>query len=101
MLKAYVRFTGSTGAIISSYNVSGVTRNATGDYTITFASALADALYVVTGSLSYPQWGIGPSDSNSVDHGAASMTTTTCRVVISRGGGGTVDSAVVMVAIFR
>ena len=40
---AWVNFNGNTAAIRSSYNVSSVTRNSAGDYTVNFASALSDA----------------------------------------------------------
>ena len=44
---AWVNFNGVTTATIrASYNVSSVTRNGTGDYTVNFATALADANYV-------------------------------------------------------
>jgi hypothetical protein len=45
--KAWVNFNGTTspGTILSSFNVSSVTKNGTGDYTVNFASALADANY--------------------------------------------------------
>jgi hypothetical protein len=43
---AWVNFNGVTTATIrSSYNVSSVTRNGTGDYTVNFATALSDANY--------------------------------------------------------
>jgi hypothetical protein len=42
---AWVNFSGYTGAIRSSYNVSSVTRNAIGDYTINYSTALSDANY--------------------------------------------------------
>lgn len=46
--KAWVNFTG-TGvvAILAAYNVSSITDNTTGDYTINFAAALPDNNYVV------------------------------------------------------
>lgn len=45
---AWVNFNGTgTVAIRSSYNVSSITDNGTGDYTINFATALADANYAV------------------------------------------------------
>lgn len=45
--KAWVNFNGTTspGTIRSSYNVSSVTKNGTGDYTVNFATALADTNY--------------------------------------------------------
>ena len=43
---AWVNFNGTgTVAIRSSYNVSSITDNGTGDYTVNFATALSDANY--------------------------------------------------------
>jgi hypothetical protein len=47
---AWVNFNGSDGSRNASYNVSSVTRNGTGDYTVTFTNAMADVNYVSTGS---------------------------------------------------
>jgi hypothetical protein len=44
-VQAHAVITGSSGAIQSSYNVSGVVRNSAGDYTITFSTAFAAATY--------------------------------------------------------
>jgi len=45
---AWVNFNGTgTVAIRSSYNVSSITDNGTGDYTVNFATALSDANYAV------------------------------------------------------
>jgi hypothetical protein len=48
--KAWVNFDGTTspGTIRSSYNVSSVTKNGTGDYTVNFATPMSDANYSVT-----------------------------------------------------
>ena len=48
--KAWVNFDGSAGAVSirGSFNVSSITENATGDYTINFSSAMSDANYAVT-----------------------------------------------------
>lgn len=48
--KAWVNFNGSAGAVSvrGSFNVSSVTENATGDYTINFTTAMSDANYAVT-----------------------------------------------------
>jgi len=40
-------FSFSTSGIRSSYNVSSVTKNGTGDYTVNFATAMADANYTI------------------------------------------------------
>ena len=49
--KAWVNFNGTgTVAIRESANVSSITDNGTGDYTLNYTSALADANYAVVGS---------------------------------------------------
>lgn len=51
--KAWVNWDGSSGSgntIRASYNVSSVTRNSTGNYTINFTNALTDGNYAVAGS---------------------------------------------------
>jgi hypothetical protein len=50
---AWINYKGtSTQSIRASYNVSSVTVNATGDYTINFTNALADANYSAVGAVS-------------------------------------------------
>jgi hypothetical protein len=48
--KAWVNFNG-TGAVAirASYNVSSITDNGTGDYTVNFTTAMADANYAAVG----------------------------------------------------
>ena len=47
--KAWVNFNGqSSAAIRASYNVSSVTYNSAGDYTVNFTNAFADANYACT-----------------------------------------------------
>lgn len=53
--RAWVNFAGSNGAINDSYNVSSVTRNNTGDYTVNYTNALPNANYVM--------WGMGRRNS--------------------------------------
>jgi len=48
--RAWVNFNGANGSIRASGNVSSVTRNGPGDYTINFATAMPDANYTVSGS---------------------------------------------------
>lgn len=48
-VRAWVSINGTSGAIRGSGNVSGVVRNAAGQYTITFTTAMADANYAVIG----------------------------------------------------
>jgi len=51
-ITAWVNFDGTASTPITpraSYNVSSVTKNATGDYTINFTTAMANANYAVSG----------------------------------------------------
>ena len=49
--KAWVSWTGgSTPAIQNSFNVSSITRNGTGDFSINFSTAMPNANYVIAGS---------------------------------------------------
>ena len=49
--KAWVNFNGTgTVAIRASYNVSSITDNGTGNYTVNFTTAMPDANYSVAGS---------------------------------------------------
>jgi len=81
--KAWVTFNGSTGSpsINSSYNVSSVTSNGTGDYTITFTNALASANFVVSGSSVGQTAGSGYY--GNIGGSNQTNTTTTCRVVFN------------------
>ena len=53
LCRAWVNFNGTltgTNAPRASFNVSSVTRNGTGDYTINFTNALPDINYAATGN---------------------------------------------------
>lgn len=45
LARAWVNFDGTTGTIRASGNVSSITRNGTGDYTVNFTNAMPDANY--------------------------------------------------------
>lgn len=51
--KAWCIFDGTSGSpsVTAGLNVTSITKNGTGDYTITFTSALSDANYAVSGSV--------------------------------------------------
>jgi hypothetical protein len=49
--RAWVNFNGQTPAITSSFNVSSVTRQATGQFQITMTNAMVDKNYVVVGGV--------------------------------------------------
>lgn len=80
--KAWVNFNGTgTVAIRASFNVTSITDNGTGDYTVNFTNAMADANYAVVGigrrNGGASNSGYGPVVSIS---GANDPTTTTLRL---------------------
>lgn len=58
--RAWVTFNGTNGSIVSSGNVSSVSRNSTGQYTVNFATAMPDANYAVSGAASTNSGADGP-----------------------------------------
>jgi hypothetical protein len=75
--KAWVRFQGSSSAatINASYNVSSVTRNGSGDYTINFTSSFTDANYCFTATMQSDASGTGTLESVVVKNGSTILTT--------------------------
>lgn len=49
VVRAWANFNGTDGSRRASFNISGITRNSLGAYTVTFATALEDANYAVSG----------------------------------------------------
>lgn len=96
--RAWVNFNGTgTVAIRASFNVSSITDNGTGDYTVNFATPMADANYCVTGATH------STTGTASVFLRAA-QTTTSAQFFTTRNTGGTnstYDSEYVNVAAFR
>jgi len=106
--KAWVNFNGTgTVAIRASYNVSSITDNGTGDYTVNFTTAMVDANYWVGGMTDRGTGGPGGSSSNTQlgtnnNTSYNYLTTSSARVSTSRDTDNTnLDSLIVCVAIFR
>ena len=77
--KAWVNFNGTAGTLTNSFNVSSLTKNGTGDYTITFTTAMANANYSWSGMAT----DTGGYNFNFPSVGArqtGNMTTTTLRI---------------------
>jgi hypothetical protein len=98
--RAWVNFNGTgTVAIRASFNVSSITDNGTGDYTINFTNAMPDANYSVCST--------GPSIANAggayqvAQNTASSPTTSAYRINVQSTGGAQNDNAFVQLAIFR
>lgn len=93
--KAWVNFNGVTTATVrASYNVSSVVRNSTGDYTINFTNAMADANYFAC-----QMTGSGGTATGAM--GTTSQTSTAYRCIYANTAGGFTDSSFAGVAIFR
>ena len=98
--RAWVNFDGTgTPAIRGSGNVSSITDNGVGDYTVNFTTALADTNYCAVVGGCYTNNGtiernFGPTTEL--------FTTTTLRILSSdQTSGGGLDAEVVCVSIFR
>lgn len=78
--KAWVTFTGSTGAVQKAFNVSSVTRNGAGDYTVTFTNALPSANIGISGSVKYNTGGAYAGLFLTVHNSAGSFDTGGCRI---------------------
>lgn len=86
---AWVNFNGTgTVAIRASYNVSSITDNGTGDYTVNFTAALADADYAVSGIV-----GDGSTGNNCMATIRGVPTTTSQRITTKSGGNSATDNA--------
>jgi hypothetical protein len=104
LCRAWVNYKGTaTRAINASYNVSSVTVNGTGDYTINFTNALADVNYSVTGSVGTSTGGAGYRwlAAGSAAASNFSMLTTSVRVQTVYDTTNKSDADVVSVAVFR
>jgi hypothetical protein len=103
--RAWVNFNGTTSpaTIRASGNVSSVTRNATGDYTINFATALPDGDYCLAGSGQIDEVSSDANrgtvgvrrDTNQINSGAVRISTG------NASASGALNLVRVFVAIFR
>ena len=94
--KAWVCFVGSSGAINASFNVSSVTRNSGGNYTITFTTAMPDAYFVTNFNFVNYQYNLASLQSG--------QTTTTVTITTANQFSGTTslqDPSLVGVVINR
>ena len=102
--RAWVNFNGTgTVAIRASFNVSSITDNGTGDYTVNFTTAMPDANYsavassrqlTATGYLSVPT-DVGTGGTNFT------RTTSTYQLQCANVVGGLNDNPWLSIAIFR
>jgi hypothetical protein len=95
--RAWVSFNGSTTAtILQSFNVSSVTYNSTGIYTVNITNALS-----TTNGAAISSAGIN-ANSYAFSCATSSITTTTCKIGVTEANGNfTNDATIVCFAIFR
>jgi hypothetical protein len=97
--QAWVNFDGlnSPYAIRASFNVSSVTRNSAGIYTVNFTNAMVDAKYSIATSSSYTY---GSPGNNTYANGGT-VNASSCKVLNQDAGASVYDVAEVTVTVFR
>ena len=97
--RAWVRFNGTgTPAINGSGNVTSITDNGTGDYTVNFTTAMPDANYGVSGSAGL----IGSPGGRTFEvKSATAPTTSGVTVLVSNASGTPGDYDFVSASVFR
>ena len=101
--RAWVNFNGTgTVAIRASGNVSSITDNGVGDYTVNFTTAMPDANYVTSGTVGdSASAATAPALSLNVYFGTTGQTASSVRVVQGVSTGAANDRVLMNVAIFR
>lgn len=101
--KAWVNINGASGAspiVRASYNISSVTRNSTGNYTINFTNAFADTNYAAVFGA-----GAGSANSDAVVEEAyltgVLRSTTQLKIYAVNGTFSFYDASIISVAVFR
>ena len=103
--RAWVNFNGTgTPAIRANGNVTSITDNGTGDYTVNFTTAMTDANYSVNINASGPYRTSAGGSALGTQDSATAMTTSAVRIGILQVGGTAAnlyDSANIFVSVFR
>jgi hypothetical protein len=99
--KAWVSFNGTgTVAINGSFNVSSITDNGTGNYTINFTTAMPNTNYSIASFLRASETTAGITNIFALTAGTDSTKTTSALQVISRYYAASYDSPEVCVSVF-
>lgn len=103
--KAWVNFNGTgTVAIRASFNVSSITDNGTGDYSVNFSAAFADANYAAAISNGHYNAFTGTSVLHRGNDGAQDQSASAIRILagyVTETTAAIEDRAAMFVAIFR
>jgi hypothetical protein len=90
-VRAWANFNGSSGSIRGSFNVASITKNATGDYTINFTTAMPDTNYSIS---------MG-SDTNITQLAAGVAPTTTGFRIWTTTTNAYIDAEFIFIQVFR
>lgn len=87
-LKAKCSFDGTVSSPIASggFNISGITKSASGDYTVTFTNTITNPIANVTA--------LNPSSSNPVDASIYSISSTSIRIISGTNASGLFDTLI-------
>ena len=101
LCRAWVNFNGTSGStyIRASFNVSSITYNSTGDYTVNFTNPMPDTNYGCTFGMRR-----GTTDSNyKLTYKFGGTLTTSAVQILGQSGSGTTvyDAGIAIVAVFR
>jgi hypothetical protein len=101
-VKAWVNFNGTgTVAIRASYNVSSITDNGIGEYTVNFTNALSDANYALSGMTTTESGNIGIVTSRLGQNTFNKSTTSFSIGVFNTVSPANTDKVDINVAVFR
>ena len=109
LIKAWVNFDGTQSGTITpraSLNIASVVKNATGDYTITFTTAMTDANYAVSGMASSTGGGSAYANANVSLASGTAQTSSAFRIYTGYTGaaasnGANQDSEYVHIMVIR
>lgn len=92
--KAWLRYDGSTQTINNSFNISSVTYNGAGIYTINFTTAMANANYSVSGT-----GGLWNTTNSWIQVNPASFATSSFQLA-NVSGAGAVQTTCLQISVF-
>lgn len=104
VIRAWVNFDGSAGSpsINEDLNIASITENATGDWTLTFTTAMPDANYAIVGMSANSSGNNQNIQLHSTTQGGAPTLKTTTQVrVVYNGGGGFIAGNNISIMVVR
>lgn len=96
--RAWVNFNGTTAGIRASGNVSSITDNGVGDFTVNFTANMADANYACAG-MAYTD--TTAQTTTISQHPTTAPSASAVRISVNRSGIGTFDAIYTYVSVFR